>query len=100
MKDRSAPFSRKHRRYWLPVTGGMVLIGFINVLIGYCAWPGDQMDRVPERIIPKLPVSEFARPSDAGPSDAGPSDAGPSDAGPSDAGPRDAGPVDASGAPR
>ncbi len=35
-KDRAAPFSRKHRKYWLPVTGGMVLIGFINVAISMC----------------------------------------------------------------
>jgi hypothetical protein len=33
-KDRAAPFSRKHRRYWLPVTGGMLLIGVVNVIIG------------------------------------------------------------------
>ncbi len=33
-KDRAAPFSRKHRRYWLPVTGGMILIGIINVGLG------------------------------------------------------------------
>ena len=37
-KDRAAPFSRKHRKYWLPVTGGMVLIGFINVAIGMCTY--------------------------------------------------------------
>jgi hypothetical protein len=33
-KDRAAPFSKKHRRYWIPVTGGMVLIGAINVGLG------------------------------------------------------------------
>jgi hypothetical protein len=33
-KDRAAPFSKKHRRYWIPVTGGMVAIGLINILIG------------------------------------------------------------------
>ncbi len=37
-KDRAAPFSRKHRRYWIPVTGGMLLIGLLNVLIGYCSY--------------------------------------------------------------
>ena len=41
-KDRAAPFSRKHRRYWLPVTGGMLLIGVINLLIGYLMWPGER----------------------------------------------------------
>ena len=37
-KDRAAPFSRKHRRYWLPVTGGMILIGAINVALGMCSY--------------------------------------------------------------
>jgi hypothetical protein len=43
-KDRAAPFSKKHRRTWIPVTGGMVLIGVINVGIGlylYSRWEGD-----------------------------------------------------------
>ncbi len=33
-KDRAAPFSRKHRRYWMTVLGGMVVIGVVNVAIG------------------------------------------------------------------
>jgi hypothetical protein len=37
-KDRAAPFSRKHRRYWIPVTGGMILIGIINVVIGLLSY--------------------------------------------------------------
>jgi hypothetical protein len=37
-KDRAAPFSKKHRRYWIPVTGGMLLIGAINVSLGPSAW--------------------------------------------------------------
>lgn len=37
-RDRAAPFSRKHRRYWLPVTGGMILIGAINVGLGLCSY--------------------------------------------------------------
>jgi hypothetical protein len=37
-KDRAAPFSRKHRRYWIPVTGGMLLIGGVNVAIGFCTY--------------------------------------------------------------
>ena len=54
-KDRARPFSRKHRRYWLPVTGGMILIGFVNVVIGYCTYraPSD----VHERIIPDVPYA-------------------------------------------
>ena len=54
-KDRARPFSRKHRRYWIPVTGGMVLIGIMNVVIGYCTYnrPSD----VHERIIPDVPYA-------------------------------------------
>jgi hypothetical protein len=37
-KDRAAPFSRKHRKYWIPVTGGMILIGLINVSLGLCTY--------------------------------------------------------------
>ena len=37
-KDRAAPFSRKHRRYWIPVTGGMILIGVINLVIGFLSY--------------------------------------------------------------
>lgn len=37
-KDRAAPFSRKHRKYWIPVTGGMLLIGAINVTLGVCTY--------------------------------------------------------------
>jgi hypothetical protein len=37
-KDRARPFSRKHRKYWIPVTGGMILIGAINVGLGYCTY--------------------------------------------------------------
>lgn len=66
-KDRATPFSRKHRRYWIPVTGGMILIGIINVAIGYWMWPDTPLDRVPERIVPVIPTSQFAKP----PRDAG-----------------------------
>jgi hypothetical protein len=54
-KDRARPFSRKHRRYWIPVTGGMILIGVINVIVGYCTYsrPSD----VHERIIPDVPYA-------------------------------------------
>jgi hypothetical protein len=48
-KDRARPFSRKHRRYWLTVTGGMVFIGLINVLIGYCTYP-DEPEETHEQI--------------------------------------------------
>jgi hypothetical protein len=37
-KDRARPFSRKHRKYWIPVTGGMILIGVINLALGFYAY--------------------------------------------------------------
>ena len=40
-KDRAKPFSRKHRRVWIPVTGGMILIGVVNLILGFCTYdPG------------------------------------------------------------
>lgn len=56
-KDRAAPFSKKHRRYWLPVTGGMILIGILNVTLGVCTYEpaGD-----PEPIRVGLPVDAGA----------------------------------------
>jgi hypothetical protein len=60
-KDRAAPFSKKHRRYWIPVTGGMILIGIINVAIGLCSYkeaPTPQrIDlQIPERHPAPVPV--------------------------------------------
>ena len=52
-KDRARPFSRKHKKYWIPVTGGMLLIGAINVGIGFCSY--EKPPPPPERIIPVLP---------------------------------------------
>lgn len=49
-KDRSRPFSRKHRRVWIPVTGGMILIGILNLALGYCSYepqpPGNEFERI------------------------------------------------------
>jgi hypothetical protein len=50
-KDRAAPFSRKHRRYWIPVTGGMILIGAINVGLGVCTYERAG-DPEPIRVVP------------------------------------------------
>ncbi len=58
-KDRAAPFSRKHRRYWIPVTGGMVLIGIINVAIGYCSY--DPPPPPPEKILIPIGPSEYSK---------------------------------------
>jgi len=67
-KDRARPFSRKHLRYWMTVTGGMLLIGGINVAIGYALWPGEP--KPPEPILFDVPqvTGEPARlhPIDAG----------------------------------
>lgn len=47
-KDRARPFSRKHRKYWIPVTGGMILIGIANVALGYCTYtpPSDVHEKI------------------------------------------------------
>ena len=54
-KDRAAPFSKKHRKYWIPVTGGMLLIGAINVALGFCTY---KEPPPPERIDVKIPGAE------------------------------------------
>ena len=69
-KDRAAPFSRKHRRYWLTVTGMMVVIGAIDLALGFGFWPhrGDE-DGPPQPIkyegVPQV-KGEMARLIDAG----------------------------------
>ncbi|HMG51956.1 MAG TPA: hypothetical protein VK601_00715 [Kofleriaceae bacterium] len=52
-KDRARPFSRKHRRYWIPVTGGMILIGLVDLALGYCSYTPPS--EVHERIVPDVP---------------------------------------------
>ena len=61
-KDRAAPFSRKHRKYWIPVTGGMIVIGAINVALGLCSYVPPSN---PQRMEVKIPTAD-ARPLDAG----------------------------------
>ncbi|MFN0247807.1 MAG: hypothetical protein ACKV2T_13045 [Kofleriaceae bacterium] len=60
-KDRARPFSKKHRKYWIPVTGGMLLIGGINVGIGMCAY--DKGPDQVQRIEPVIPVNPDPGPS-------------------------------------
>ena len=62
-KDRARPFSRKHLKYWLPVTGGMILIGVIDVILGWGSYtkPSD----VHERIIPDVPYARGSSMADA-----------------------------------
>lgn len=69
-KDSSHPYSRKHLKYWLPVLGGMLLIGFINVALGLFSYQGEP--KPPEKIIPKIPklidapvAAPVAAPADA-----------------------------------
>jgi hypothetical protein len=69
-KDRAAPFSRKHRRYWIPVTGGMILIGLVNLGIGF--WSYEAPSTKTEKMELELPTIY----RDAGASDA-PIDAAP-----------------------
>jgi len=56
-KDRAAPFSRKHRRYWFTVTGGMIIIGAINVALGMCSYeaPPSKFEKI-ELVIPPRSV--------------------------------------------
>jgi hypothetical protein len=63
-KDRGRPFSRKHRKYWIPVTGGMIVIGAINVGLGMCTYdpPKDPPKRI-ELDIPKLPPADAGAPT-------------------------------------
>ena len=65
-KDRAAPFSKKHRKYWIPVTGGMLLIAGINVAIGVCTY---KEAPPPERIELKIPGAEAPQPGTLRPSD-------------------------------
>jgi hypothetical protein len=52
-KDRAAPFSKKHRRYWIPVLGGMIGIGIFNLAIGYCIYkPPESPERIQLHIPP------------------------------------------------
>lgn len=53
-KDRAAPFSRKHVKIWFTVTGGMILIGIVNVALGY--WLYEPQGDPPQRIVPVLPA--------------------------------------------
>jgi len=61
-KDRARPFSRKHRKYWIPVTGGMIVIGAINVGLGYCTY-SPTPDPPQQILIPDNvdPAAEMAR---------------------------------------
>ncbi len=67
VKDRAKPFSKKHRKYWIPVTGGMILIGVLNIAIGFCTYhpPPDIHERIPITI-PKSPFHVHAELPDAG----------------------------------
>jgi hypothetical protein len=67
-KDRARPFSRKHRRYWFTVTGGMVLIGIINVSLGYCSY--DPPGEPPKKIEVHIPPPSSARDAGIAPTDA------------------------------
>lgn len=67
-KDRAAPFSRKHRRYWIPITGGMILIAIINLAIGFLSYDEPSQER--EKIEFDLPVRDGGADAlDAAPTD-------------------------------
>jgi len=63
-RDRAKPFSRKHRRYWLTVTGGMIFIMSINIGLGL--WVYDTKPRkLPTVVQPPATVIDAG--VDAGP---------------------------------
>ncbi len=68
-KDRAAPFSRKHRRYWIPVLGGMIVIGIVNVTLGFLLKPDVPTGPI-ERIIPVVPKSTLYPDARLAPADA------------------------------
>lgn len=63
-KDRARPFSKKHRRYWIPVLGSMVGIGLIDIIVGYGSYhPTD--DPTPIKLVippPNTPASATVQP--------------------------------------
>jgi hypothetical protein len=68
-KDRARPFSRKHRKYWLTVTGGMLVIAAIDLVLGFVFWPhrGDEDGpRQPIKFDVPQVKGEWARLTDAG----------------------------------
>ncbi len=76
-KDRARPFSRKHRRYWLTITGGMIVIGTINLALGVLLWPHSAEEHLPPKaIVFDVPQAggTLATMRDAG---VGPADAAP-----------------------
>jgi hypothetical protein len=82
-KDRARPFSRKHRRYWIPVLGGMISIGLINLVIGFLTYTPapDEHEQIPLHVhqrpdeptarltydagVPDAPARDAARAPDA-----------------------------------
>lgn len=52
-KDRARPFSYKHRKYWIPVTGGMILTGLICLALGLCSY--QPPSNVHEKIVYDVP---------------------------------------------
>jgi hypothetical protein len=63
-KDRARPFSPKHRRYWIPVTGGMIALGLLNVVIGYCSYttPSDKHEQIQLGVPNAAGVADAAAP--------------------------------------
>lgn len=61
-KDRARPFSRKHRKYWLTILGGMVVISIANVAIGMCSYErGPEHVQRLDLVIPKSTIEVNTR---------------------------------------
>jgi hypothetical protein len=69
-KDRARPFSRKHRRYWIPILGGMILIGLINLIIGFASYeePSEKHEKI-KYDLPKRDAGVVDAAPDAVPTD-------------------------------
>lgn len=61
-KDRARPFSKKHRKYWIPVTGGMIFIGVVNVALGFCTYEKPAADDAHARIQLVIPKAQYKTP--------------------------------------
>ena len=61
-KDRARPFSKKHRRYWIPVLGGMIGIGILNILVGFSTYRTNDSHEAIRLVIPPPNTPADTRP--------------------------------------